>query len=53
MEEIFFFQYHMHMSRSECMTLPVYERKWLVHRFIEQKEKEQKAMESAKKKGKK
>lgn len=49
MEEVFFFQYHMRMSRIDSMTMPVYERKWMVERFIEQKEKENAAMEKAKK----
>jgi hypothetical protein len=31
------------------MTLPVYERKWMIHRFIDQKEKENQAMEKARK----
>lgn len=52
MEEVFFFQYHLHMGRFECMSMPVYERKWLIRRFIEQKEKENEAMEAAKKKKK-
>jgi len=50
MEELFFFQYFLHMSRGDCMRLPVHERKWLVYRFIEQKRKENEAIEKAKKK---
>lgn len=49
MEEIFFFQYHMQMSRESCMSLPVHERKWLIQRFVEQKRKEVEAMERLKK----
>jgi hypothetical protein len=49
MEELFFFQYHMHMSKHDCMDLPVHERKWLIQRFIEQKKKENEAIEKAKK----
>lgn len=52
MEELFFFQYHMHMSRFDCLSLPIYERKWFLHRFIQQKEKENDAMEKAKKRSK-
>jgi hypothetical protein len=52
MEEIFLFQYHLRMSRFDSMTLPVYERKWIIQRFISQKEKENDAMEKAKKKAK-
>jgi hypothetical protein len=50
MEELFFFQYHMHMSKQDCMSLPIHERKWLVQRFIEQKQKEKEAMDAARKK---
>ncbi len=49
MEELFFFQYHMHMSKQDCMSLPVHERKWLIQRFIQQKQKENEAIERAKK----
>jgi len=34
------------------MFLPVHERKWLIQRFIEQKKKENEAIEKAKKKAK-
>jgi hypothetical protein len=50
MEELFFFQYFMHMSKRDCMTLPVHERKWLIQRFIQQKQKENDAIEKARKK---
>ena len=32
------------------MAIPIHERKWLIERFISQKEKENAAMESAKRK---
>lgn len=35
------------------MTLPVHERKWLIQRFIEQKKKENEAIEKTKKNMKK
>jgi len=50
MEELFFFQYHMKMSKQDCMTLPVHERKWIIMRFVKQKEKENEAIEKAKRK---
>ena len=53
MEELFFFQYHLHMSKRDCWTLPVHERKWLIQRFIDQKKKENDAIEKAKKSVKK
>jgi len=34
------------------MSLPINERKWLIDRFVKQKEKENEAMESARRKAK-
>jgi hypothetical protein len=48
MEEIFFFQYHLRMSRRDCMSMPIHERRWMVERFIQQKEKEQEQMKRTK-----
>lgn len=53
MEEIFFFQYHLHMSRRDCMTMLIHERKWMIERFIMQKNRENEAMEAARRKAKK
>ena len=50
MEEIFFFQYHLRMNRDQCMGMLVHERKWMIQRFVEQKEKESEAMEKARNK---
>lgn len=50
MEEQFFFLYHMHVPRSEFMHYPINERKWLMARFLEQKEQEAAAIEKAKRK---
>ena len=52
MEEMFFFIYHMHQSRENFMSLPRNERKWIISRFIQQKEKENEAMEAARRKAK-
>jgi hypothetical protein len=49
-EEIFFFQYHMHLPMAGSMSLPIELRRWMIERFIEQKEKENQAMESARRK---
>lgn len=35
------------------MTLPIHERKWLIQRFVEQKKKENDAIEKAKKRARK
>ena len=52
MEEMFFFMYHMRQCRDEFLSLPINERKWMIDRFIRQKEKENEAMEAARKKAK-
>jgi len=52
MEELFFFMYHLKQSRDNFMSLPINERKWLIDRFVKQKEKENEAMESARRKAK-
>ena len=50
MEEKFFFLYHMHMIPPDAMQLPINERKWIIQRFIQQKDKENEAMEAARRK---
>lgn len=52
MEETFFFMYHLNLARESFMSLPINERKWLIERFIQQKEKENEALEAAKRKAK-
>lgn len=52
MEELFFFMYHMRQSRDNFMSLPINQRRWLIDRFVKQKEKENQAMEAAKRKAK-
>jgi hypothetical protein len=52
MEEKFFFQYHMHMDAGFSMKLPINERKWMIERFIKQKNQENEALERAKRKAK-
>jgi len=49
-EEMFFFQYHLRMQRSECLRMPINERKWMIERFISQKKREDEQMEAAKRK---
>jgi hypothetical protein len=39
-EEIFFYQYNLHMDYKNCMMLPINLRKWMISRFIKQKEDE-------------
>lgn len=51
MEEKFFFVYHL-AGVKDSMRLPINERKWMIERFIKQKNKENEAMEAAKRKAK-
>ena len=52
MEEKWFFLYHMHLEPRKSMQLPINERKWMIERFIKQKERENQAIEAAKRKAK-
>ena len=42
MEEQFFFKYHLKCSREEFRSYPINERKWMIARFVNQKEKRKK-----------
>ena len=42
----------MNMPMSESMSLPIILRKWMIQRFIDQKSKEDEAMEASRKKSK-
>jgi hypothetical protein len=39
--------YHMKQSRETTLRMPINSRKWQIYRFVEQKEKENEAMENA------
>jgi hypothetical protein len=43
---MFFYQYHLHLEPEKTMRLPIILRRWMMERYIEQKEAENKAMES-------
>jgi hypothetical protein len=49
-EEEFFYWYYYHCPPWETRRLPVFERKWFLDRFVQQKEKENEEMEKARKK---
>lgn len=51
-DEIFFLVYHLRISIYEAINLSVYHRKWFIEKFIDQKEKEHKAMERERRKNK-
>lgn len=42
--------YQLHIPPQVAMSVPIHERKWYIERFIHQKEKENEAMEAAKRK---
>lgn len=50
MDEQFFFLYHLNVPRKEFLQYPINERKYLISKFIDQKEKEHEYMERAKNK---
>jgi len=50
-EEIFFFQYHMRLNMTGSMSLPINLRRWMIERFVQQKENENKAVEAQNRKG--
>ncbi len=52
MEELFFFQYHLKVDREKVLRMPIHERKWNIDRFIQQKNRENEAMESARRRKK-
>ena len=54
MDEIFFFQYHMKMNKTESMKLQIMERRYLIDKYVTQKENEQREIEKqSKSKGRK
>jgi hypothetical protein len=51
-EEIFFFLYNLNLPMEDSMKLPINLRKWLIQRFVDQKEKENEQMEAERRKAK-
>lgn len=51
-EELFFFQYHLHLDYDKTLKMPLLLRRWMIERFIEQRESENTAVESARRKQK-
>jgi hypothetical protein len=49
-EEKFFFLYQLQQPPQVSMEIPIYERKRYIERYLLQKEKENEAMEAAKRK---
>ena len=47
MDELFFFLYHLHVKKQDFMQLTIAERKYLIDKFVEQKNKEREAIEKA------
>ncbi len=42
--------YHLHQGINSSMSMPINTRKWLIDRFIQQKEQENEAMEAQRRK---
>jgi len=51
-EELFLLKYHGGWSFFEAYNLPIHIRRWFMRRLVKQFEKENKAMQDAKKKSK-
>ena len=52
MEDVFFLEYHLHQQRSTILKMPINERKWMVERFIQQRTRENEAVEAARRRKK-
>lgn len=52
MEEKFFFHYYLKMNRSDFLSMPIHERKWLIDRYINQRKKENELIEAERRKHK-
>lgn len=50
MDEQFFFLYHLKVGRKEFLGYPINERKYMINKFIEQRERENEHIEKARKK---
>jgi hypothetical protein len=48
MDEVFFFLYHMHMDRFKTLKLDILERRYMIDKFIAQKQSEKEEMEKEK-----
>jgi len=46
-EEEFIHIYHLGQDWQTIQKMPIYERKWLIDRFVEQKKAEEERMQSA------
>jgi len=42
--------YHLHQGLPSSMCMPINTRKWMIDRFVQQKEQENEAMESQRRK---
>jgi hypothetical protein len=50
LEEYFFFWYYYRTPPWETRHLPIFERKWYIDRYVDQKEKENKELDRVRKK---
>jgi hypothetical protein len=47
MDEMFFFLYHLQVKKQDFMQYTIAERKYLIDKFIEQKQKEKDELDKA------
>lgn len=47
MDEMFFFLYHLHVKKQDFMQYTIAERKYIIEKFIDQKQKEKEEIEKA------
>ena len=50
MEEVFFFQYHLRVDKFTCMKYYVNERRYIIERFIQQKNSEKEEIDKERRK---
>jgi len=50
MEEVFFFQYHMNLDKFTCMKYNINERRFIIDKFIEQKNSEKEEIDKERRK---
>lgn len=52
MEDVFFLEYHLHQQRTTILQMPINERKWMVERFVQQRNRENEQVEASRRRKK-
>jgi hypothetical protein len=50
LDELFFFMYHLRISKAEWLALEIFERKYLIDKYIQQKNLEREEIDKERKK---